>query len=353
MKMKNLKIVGIFVVFAALTILLTSCQSPEMTSAKVYLQQDNVEKAKEQLELAKTKEPSNPEVYYMLATAIYLPQGEPDKALEALNTAKELDPVNYEKKCNREIDRVWAQYHTAAVENFNEALEAIFDDEKDSLFTLAGDKFIKALSIKKAKETYNGMVKCFFLNEDIDNVVKYAEDAIDEGVFDNDVVYYYTRALWQPGNEDATLTKIEGILEEHPDFIELQSLYIQYLTEVERDEDAIATAESLVEAYPSNVDVRFLLAQIYAKMGRQEEAIQAYEKVLEQNPDDAAVIVRIAEAFFRSKNYEKSEYYIRKYLEVCEPQGQYTGYDILWKSLYNQGRQEEAKEYRAKAKELQ
>jgi len=351
--MKNFKKVGILVVFATLAILLTSCQTPEMTSAKVYLQQDNVEKAQEQLELARTKEPSNPEVYYLLATAIYLPQGESEKALEALNTAKELDPLNYDEKCSREIDRVWAQFHTAAVKDFNDAIEAIFDEEKDSLYVLAGEKFIKALEIKKAPETYNGMIKSFFLNNDMDNVVKYAEDAIDNGIFEKDVVFYYTKALWTPGNEDVTLGKIEEILEDHPDFIELQQLYIQYLTEVERDDDAVATAEGLVEAYPSNVDVRFLLAQIYAKLGRHEEAIQAYEKVLEENPDDSAVIVRIAEAFFRAKNYEKSEYFIRKYLEVCEPQGQYIGYDILWKSLYNQGRQDEAEEYRAKAKELQ
>ena len=351
--MNNFKKVGILVVFVTLAILLTSCQSPEVTSAKVYLQQDNVEKAREQLEIAKTKEPSNPEVYYLLATAIYLPNGESEKALEALDAASELDPVNYKEKCQREKDRVWAQMHTAAVEDFNEAIEAIFDEDKDSLFTLAGEKFIKALSIKKANETYNGMIKCFFLNEDTDNVVKYAEDAIDNGIFDKDVVYYYTRALWTPGNEDATLTKIEALLDEHPDFIELQSLYVQYLTEVERDDDAITAAEGLVKSFPSNVELRFLLAQIYAKVDRHEEAIKAYEKVLDENPEDSAVIVRIAEAFFRNKNYEKSEYYIKKYLEVCEPQGKSTGYDILWKSLFNQGRQEEAEEYRTKAKELQ
>lgn len=351
--MKTMKKVGILVVLAALVILLASCTPPEVTSAKVYLQQDNIEKAEEQLLLARQNYPDLAEVHYLLATAIYLPKGESEKALEALDRAAEIDPVNYKEKAQKEKDRVWAQIHTAAVEDFNEALEAIFDEEKDSLFTVAGEKFIKALEIKKARETYNGMVKCFFLNNDTENVVKYAEDSIKNGVFDKDVVYYYTRAMWQPGQEEATLKKIENILADHPDFIELQSLYIQYLTEVQRDDDAIAVAEGLVETYPSNVDVRFLLAQIYAKDGRHEEAIAEYEKVLEENPDDSAVIVRIAEAFFRNKNYEKSEYYIRKYLEVCEPNGLYTGYDILWKSLYNQGRQDEAEEYRAKAKELQ
>jgi tetratricopeptide (TPR) repeat protein len=288
-----------------------------------------------------------------LATAIYLPEGDWEKALKELNEAEKLDPTNYKEKVQREKDRVWAQIHTEAVEDFNEAIEAIFDEDRDSLLTLAGEKFIKALSVKKAKETYNGMIKAFYLNEDFDNVVKYAEDAIDNGIFEKDVVYYYTRALWQPGNKEETLTKIEEILAEHPDFIELQSLYIQYLTEVGRDDDAVTTAEELVEKYPSNIDVRFLLAQIYAKLNRNEEAIKEYEKVLNENPEDPAVIVRIAEAFFKNKNYAKSEQYIRQYLEVCEPQGRRVGYDILWKSLYNQGKMDEAEEWRQKAKDLE
>ncbi len=347
-----MKIVGILVIFAALTLMLTSCQSPEVTSAKVYLQQENVEKAKEQLLIAKDKEPNNPEVPYLLATAIYLPSGDWQKAQKELDLAMELDPT-YKEKVEKEKKRIWAQVHTEAVEDFNEAIEAIFDEDRDSLYASAGEKFIKAINIRKDKATYNGMVKCFFLSGDTANVIKYAEEAIDNGVFDKDVVYYYTRALWKPGNKENTLEKIKTILADHPDFIELQSLYIQYLAELERDDEAIKAAEDLVDKFPSNVDVKFLLAQIYSKVGRHEEAIQSYEKVLAQNPEDPAVIVRIAEAFFRKKNYAKSEEYIRKYLEVCDHKGKYTGYDILWKSLYNQGKKEEAEKYRQKAKELE
>jgi len=351
--MKKLKIVGLMVIFAALTLMLTSCQSPEVTSAKVYLQQENVEKAKEQLLIAKSKEPANPEIPYLLATEIYLPAGETQKALEELNTAVELDPVNYKDKVETSKKRVWHSMHMEAVEYFNDGIEAIFDEDRDSLLTLAGKTFEKAIEVNPDEHTYVGMVKCFYLLEDTAKVIQYAEEAIDQGIFNKEVVYNYINVLWTPGKEEETLNKMEELLEEHPDFIELHSLYITRLTEVDRNEDAIAACETLSERFPSNTDVKFILAQIYAKIGRHEEAINEYEKVLENNPDDPAVIVRIAEAFFRNKNYEKSEEYIKKYIDVAEPNQLYIGYDILWKSLYNQGKKEEAEEYRQKAKELQ
>lgn len=351
--MKNLKIMGILVIFAALTLMFTACQSPELTSAKVYLQQDNIEKAKEQLLIAKTKEPSNPEVAYLLATKIYLPAGENEKALEELELAMELDPVNYKDKVENEKKRVWHGLHMEAVDYFNEGIESIFDEDKDSLLTIAGHTFEKAVVLNPDPATYNGMVKCFAIINDTAKVIQWAEDAIEKGIFEKDVIYFYIKMLWAPGKEEETLAKMEEMLEEHPDFLELHSLYIQYLTDLERDEDAIEACETLSDQFPSNTDVKFLLAQIYAKMGRHEEAINEYEKVLADNPEDPAVIVRIAEAFFRSKNYEKSEEYIKKYLEVTDESGLYIGYDILWKSLYNQGKKEEAEVYRQKAKELE
>ena len=351
--MKNLKIMGILLIFAALTLMLTSCQSPEVTSAKVYLQQDNVEKAKEQLLIAKTKEPTNPEIPYLLATKVYLPAGENDKALEELNLAIKLDPVNYKEKAEHEKKRVWHGLHMEAVDYFNEGIESIFDEDKDSLLAIAGSIFEKAVKINPDKATYNGMVKCFYLGNDTAKVIEYAEKAMEKGIFDKDVVYYYTMVLWTPGNEEATLAKMEQMLEDHPDFIELYNLYIQRLTEVDRNDEAIKVCEKLSNRFPSNTEVKFILAQIYAKLGRHEEAINEYEKVLADNPEDPAVIVRIAEAFFRSKNYEKSEEYIRKYIDVTDERGLFVGYDILWKSLYNQGKKEEAEVYREKAKELQ
>lgn len=351
--MKNWKIQGILAVFVTLTLMLTSCQSPEVTSAKVYLQQENIEKAKEQLLLAKTKEPGNPEIPFMLATKIYLPESETDKALEELQACLKIDPVNYKEKVDKELKRVWHKFHMEAVELYNEGIESIFDEDRDSLLAIAGATFEKAIKINPDEKTYNGMVKCFFLRNDTAKVIEHAVDAIEKGIFEKDVVYYYTKVLWKPGNEGQTLAKIEELLEDYPDFIELHNLYIQYLTEVNRNEDAIAACEALVQKFPSNNDVKFILAQIYAKLGRHEEAINEYEKVLAENPDDPEVIIRIADAFFRNKNYVKSEEYVRMYLEVCDKKDLYVGYDIIWKSLYNQGKQEEAEEFRKKAKELE
>jgi tetratricopeptide (TPR) repeat protein len=351
--MKNLKIMVILVILAAIAMMFSACSSPEMTSAKVYLQQDNLEKAKEQLLLAKANEIEKAEACYLLATKIYLPNGETDKALAELEIAEKTDPVNYGEKVKLEKKRVWHQMHMNAVEIFNEAIESVFDEDKDSLLIVAASVFEKAIKVIADKATYNGMVKCYFLTNDTAKVIKHATDAIEKGIFEKDVIISYISVLWTPGNEESTLNRMKDMLEEHPDFIELHNLYITRLTEVGKDDEAITACEALSEQFPSNTDVKFILAQIYAKIGRHEEAINEYEKVLAEIPEDPAVIVRIAEAFFRNKNYPKSEEYIRKYIDVVPEGGIATGYDILWKSLYNQGKQEEAQKYRALWKDLQ
>src|SRR4030067_3531132 len=61
------KVVLLIVLIASLFLMLfLGCQSKEVTSAKVYIQQDNWEKAKEQLEQAVNLYPNDPEAHYLL-----------------------------------------------------------------------------------------------------------------------------------------------------------------------------------------------------------------------------------------------------------------------------------------------
>ncbi len=340
------RVFSVLVISILFMLLLTSCQSPELTSAKVYFQQENIEKAKEQLLIAKSNEPSNPEVPWLLATKIYMPEKEWDKAREELDLCVKIDPT-YKDKADNELRRVWAQFHTKAANIFNEGIQSIFPEDKDSLLTVAAAEFEKALEIKKDKATYNGIIKCYFITNDSSMVIKHTEDAMENGIFDKDIIYYYTQVLWRPGNKENALTIIEDILAEHSDFLDLNLLYIQYLTELDRNDIAIKSCEELSNKYPSNLDIKFILAQIYVKNDRLDEATREFEKVLAENPDDNDVIIRIAEAYFKVKDYEMSEKYSRKFVEVAPEEQLNIGYDILWKSLYNQGKQEEAEKYRA------
>jgi len=343
-------IVSLIVIVLAL-FFMNACDPPEITSAKVYFQQDNIEKAEEQLDIAKEKYPDNAEVYYLLATGIYVPKGKWEKARDALQKAVEIDP-SYKQKVDREQKRIWSGLHTEAANTFNEAVEAIFPEDRDSLLNIAAEKFKKALAVKNDEApTYNGLVKSLYLLKDTVEVKKYAKMAMNNGVFDKDVVYYYTQMLWEPGKHEQALTKIDSILADHPDFTDLKKLKIQYLTEMEEYDRALEVANNLIQENPDNTDLRFVLAQIYVKTNDLKAAANEFEKVIQTNPEDKEALLRIARVYFNSKDWAKAEDYTHRYLDLAEEQEKGIGYEILWKSIYNQGRQEEALEYREKAKQ--
>lgn len=350
MKIRNiLTFIGIFV-FALL--LLNSCQPPELTSAKVYIQQENMEKAKEQLELAKDKYPDNPEVYYLLASKVYAPEGKLQEAQEALDKAVELDPA-YKSKANNIKKQIWAKYQNRAVKKFNEAMDAIFPEVKDSLLQVAAQDFEKAVTINDtSKNTYTGIVQCYYQMDKPEKVQKYAKQAMNKGIIDENIISTYTATF---ENADAALAEINSILEEHPDFMQLKLQKVTFLIKKERYDEALELGNNLLEQDSDNKNLRFLLAQVHMKQGNVKKATDEYQKVLEQYPDDPAVLVRVAQAYFESEEYDQAEEYSRRYISTLEDKGEIQGlgigYEILWKSLYNQGKQEEALEMRKKAKE--
>jgi Flp pilus assembly protein TadD len=62
-------------------VFLDACDPPEITSAKVYLQQNNSQAAEEQLKLAIEKYPDNSQAYMLLGTLIYRPSKRFDEAV--------------------------------------------------------------------------------------------------------------------------------------------------------------------------------------------------------------------------------------------------------------------------------
>jgi tetratricopeptide (TPR) repeat protein len=354
--MKIKMFVALLLVVILVSFSLFNCASPEVTSAKVYFQQDNIDAAEEQLLIALEKEPNNPEVPFLLATGVYIPKKEWIKAKEMLLKSIEIDPnyVNSETKTTAEdqLNKLWAELHTEGTNYFNKSINATLKVEKDSLLSKAAEKFQLALSVKSDEPlTYNGIVKCYFLLGDTLRVEEYAVKALENGIFDEDVMYYYTRVMWQQGRQDEVLALINKLSVEHPEALELKLQQIQFLSEIERYDEALEKAKNLSIEYPDDLDIKFIMAQLYAKLGDMESAQYEYQKILAQNPEDVEVLMRIAEIYFNDKNWVMAEEYSRRLIEV-DPENVF-GYDVLWKSLFNQGKREEAEKYRAIEKSLQ
>lgn len=330
---------------------LDACDPPEITSAKVYLQQNNPKAAEEQLLLAVEKYPDNAQAYLLLGTAIYRPAKRFDEAKTMLEKAKQIDPTKA-KEVEDNIKGIWAEIHTDGANHFNNALKAFLPMEKDSLLQLAAKNFARALDFKSDEIlTYNGLVKAYYILNDSVNVAKYGKMMLDNNLFDKDVVNYYLQVVWKISPKEEVYAQLDQMIAAHPDIVDLQIVKIQFLSEENRDEEALSCANKLLESDPYNLDIIYVAAQLLTKLGKYEEAKYRYQTVVASDPQNLELLTRVTEVIFRDKDWLEAEDYARKIIELDA--NNTFGYEVLWKSLYNQGKIEEAEKYRAIQKSLE
>ena len=89
------------------------CQSAALTSAKLYLQQEEPQKAKEQLEQAAQSEPANPEVHFLLGK-IYGAEGDYAAMGSAFGRSLSVSP-RFAKDIQAERYRYWAKEYNDGV----------------------------------------------------------------------------------------------------------------------------------------------------------------------------------------------------------------------------------------------
>ncbi|MDO9548216.1 MAG: tetratricopeptide repeat protein [Candidatus Marinimicrobia bacterium] len=340
--------------FLLLSFFLASCQSPEVTSAKVYFQQNNIDAAEEQLLIALEKEPMNPEVPFLLAVQVHIQRREWIKAKKYLKKVKEIDP-NYVYpggiSADDQLKRLWAEIHSQGANKFNEAIKAILPIEKDSLLSEATEKFLLALEIRDDEvSSYSALIKCYYMLDDTAKLIISSEKVLNSGLYDEDVVLYYVQILFDQDQKDKALATLNDVLTDHPESVKSQELRILFLAQLDRLDEAREVARKLAEDYPTDVDIMYLLAQIYYKLGDYESAQYQFNKVLIENPDDIKVLQSIASSAFQAEDWIMTEDYARRMIEL-DPEYVF-GYTLLWKSLYNQGRKDEAEEYRQIEKSL-
>jgi len=352
--MKPRTLVSTFALFFLLSFFLNSCQSPEVTSAKVYFQQDNIEAAEEQLLIALEKEPMNPEVPFLLAVQVHIARKEWIKAKEYLEKVNEINP-NYVYpnggSANEQLKRIWAEIHSQGANKFNEAIREILPSEKDILLSAAADKFLLALEIRDDEvSSYSALVKCYYMLDDTVNLVISSEKVLDLGLYDEDISLYYVQVLFDQKQQDKALATLNDVLTDHPESVKLQELRIQFLAQLDRLDEAKEIAAKLAEDYPNDVDIMYLLAQIYYELGDYESAQYQFNKVLIEHPDDIEVLKRIANSAILAEDWIMAEEYARRMIELDPDYA--SGYYLLWNSLYKQGRKDEAEEYRQIEKSL-
>ncbi len=254
---RSIVVLGLLILAAAY---LSGCQSTALTSAKLYIQQENYPKAEEQLKIEVKQNPQNAEAWYLLGY-VYGVEGKYDEMNQAFQKCQELTD-----KYNKEITNVRRKYW---IDNFNSGVRKLQNNQ-----------------IKEAIKDFETAVK---IDPKDPNAYKNLGYAYVKTNQDEKAIEAYSKAL----KYDSTDTKT------------MLTLGLEY-QRMKKYDKAVEMFKRILKHEPNNADAIANLALTYDMMGNPDKALEAYNKALERNPDDTDLYFNRGLLFYKRNEYKKA-----------------------------------------------
>ena len=360
----NRRNVVLVVVLLAGLALWAACQNPALTGAKVYIQQQDWENARRQLEIAVQQEPNNAEAHYLLGKAYgeqsrYQEMADEFRASLAINQQwrNQIQTVVQEKwtmAFNRGVQAGKEKDYQKALEEFTTA--TIIDQTNPDAFNNLGFAYTNLDRLDEALEAYGKVLEL-----DPKNVAA----KINSGVIH-----------FQKGQEEQAVEMFQGALETDPgnkNALSMWTISLETLAEEQRQglADAATANDSLtieekvmgtlneaarvyrmaIEAHPEEKNFVYNLGVLYAReLKDYQAAVPLFEKVAELDPEDVDAWFNLATAQLNLNDLDGALYSLEKAVELTPDNSD------VWYQLgiiyVKQGMKEKGEEAFKKAEEL-
>jgi tetratricopeptide (TPR) repeat protein len=247
---------ALLVALSAVIVLAVGCSGdPAFTSGKVYLGQENYEKAIEQLQMAIRNNPNDWQPYMYLGMA-YADTDELEMAHDEFFKALDLAQDQGSKdKVENSITHYWLVYDKQG-EQYNEATQ----------FPDAIAEFQKAIIIDPRKaDAYINLGYAYHMSMQYDEAIKVFEQALE----------------YAPDN-DVLKENLVNVYETKAGDLAAQGDY----------EGALVYFDKIEKIAPDQADLYYNIATMYYQMKNYRDALTYYAKQLEVDPDDEDVLYR-------------------------------------------------------------
>jgi len=310
-------------VIAALT--LVACQSQYMTSAKVYLQQNETDNAIKALKKEIETNPTNGEAYFMMAKALYEKQRY-SEVNDYLSLAVENNP-KLEKSIGKFREEMWRPFFNRGLSQANAGRL----DQALKMYNIAKD-----INPEKP-DTYYALGYIFYQKGQIDEAIKNWETAIEKGIlanrknasvlknlgnsylakqdFENSAKYFKDYLQYNPDDVNAILNlavdydQISKKCRESGDTLKVKEL----------DKQVQELMKHAAEVDPNNPTVAHDAGITLFRAGRYDLAAPYFEKVVQLQPQDKETLALLGQCYFQTKNLDKAADAYKKILEI-DPQ---------------------------------
>lgn len=326
------------------------CASTEMTSAKVYLNNNNLEKAEEQALLAVEAETSNPTPSFWLGYNIYSNQERWVEMNAMFDKSLSISP-KYGPEIEVERERHWVTKFNEGATAFNNVLNNSVTDI-DAEIATAKMAFETAILILPSKgQTYSSLASIYLRNKDNKMAMEYLTKTIELDM--DNINALVNLGILYSSNEsfDMANDHLKKALELEPGNINALQQLAQNLDMEGKSAEAEETYQKAMAADPENSNLMYNLGVIYLRADNFEKAEDMFIRSLVLSPDDCDAIANVAVVYSNMDDrLEDAESYLMKTID-CAPTE-----NIYWRQLVGiymkMGKPKEAQKAMDKAKEL-
>ena len=357
--MTKSKIIKILL-FSLMLLLFIGCASEELTSAKLYIQQQDWDNAEIFLVKALAAEPENPEIPYLLGDMIYGRKKEWSKMNEMFDKALSLGADKVILQGGTVADYValarenhWVIIFNRGVSYFNQFRNS-GEGQDSSILKDAIASFNAATDVNpNNSQAYGILANCLYTSGDLDGAL----DALTNGTAKD------------PGNFELNMTagKMFTIANDHESALiyykraneidPTNSLATRQLAQTYYDvgdkEMSLATYEGAISHETDNklkADLYYNLGVLNMQLGDYQQAEDNFSLAHDYNPDDIDALRGIAQTFENAERWSRAEYFYRKLIDMEPENPQH--YRAMARVLLRQGDTVKAQEYFDRSKEL-
>ena len=327
-----------------------ACDSTEMMSARVYIQENSLEKAEEQALLAVENEPLNPLPSYWLGVNVYSKQERWEELTKMFALSLSISDQFADEIAN-ELERHWVDEFNNGANSFNAVLiqESL---NPDSTLEIALASFAKAaLLLPDRAQTYASIASIYLHTKETDKAKEYLSKAVELDPTDIKALLNLSIIYSQEKNYEDANVQLKIVLETEPGNLSALKLMAQNLDALGSAEEAEVMYKKALEADPDNANLIYNLGVIYLRADEYEKAEEMFIKSLAINPDDCDAISNVSVIYSNMDGkLEEAAKFLLKAAD-CAPTE-----DIYWRQLVGiymkMGDPKEAQKAMDKAKEL-
>ena len=357
--MKKNKII-LFSLISLMLLIIIGCASEELTSAKLYIQQEDWANAEVYLLKALTVEPENPEIPYLLGDLIYGKKKDWGMMNEMFDKALSLGGEKIILQGGTVSDYVtqaqgqhWVTIYNNGVSLFNQYRKS-GEGQDSPILADAIATFTTATEVDpKNGQAYGILGNCLMASGDLDGAVETVSRGASKDPGNFDINMAAGKMFTAVDDKESALIYYEKAVGIDPTNSLARRQLAQTYYDVGEKELSLATYEEAIAKETDNnlkADLYYNLGVLNMQLGDFQQAEDNFSMAYDYNPNDIDALRGVAQTFENAEKWSRAEYFYRKLIDIEPDNPQH--YRAMARVLLRQGDTDKAQEYFDKSKEF-